>query len=106
MEIQGAGETSGDDAIELGIISSEIWETATIYTAQRVSARNLVNSQFTGIFDKVASNGNKRWAFNYVSSGETQITGLFNLTTVLYTLQMQNQTNETITDLVGKLINN
>ena len=105
MEIQGVGEIGGDDAMVLGITTSEIGGTATIYTAQRASARNLANNQFTVIFDKVASNGNKRWAFNYVSSGESQITGLFNLTPVLYVLQLQNQTNETITDQVGKLIN-
>lgn len=105
MEIQGASEDKGDSAIQLGITTSEIGATATIYSSQRVSARNLATNQFTGIFDKVAVNGNKRWAFNYVSSGESQITGLFNLTPILYVLQLQNQTNTTITDQVGKLIN-
>ncbi|MEA2038030.1 MAG: hypothetical protein U9O94_11080 [Nanoarchaeota archaeon] len=105
MEIAGAGETSGDDAIELGITTSEIGGTATIYTAQQISARNLANDQFSGTFDKMAVQDNKRWAFNYVSSGESPITSLFNLTPVLWVLQIQNQTNETITGLVGKLIN-
>lgn len=105
MEIVGAGEASGDARIELGITTSEIGATATIYSSQRVSARNLATNQFTGIFDKVAVNGNKRWAFNYVSSGESSITGLFNLTPVLYVLQLQNETNTTITNDVGKLIN-
>ncbi len=106
MGIEGAGETGGDGAIEVGITASEVGGTATIYSSQQVSARDLSNNQFLGIFDKVAVNGDKRWAFNYVSGGESPLTELFNLTPVLYVLQLQNQTNETITDKVGKLINN
>lgn len=104
MEIKGASETPGDNAIQIGIEASEIWP-CTVYSEQRLSARNLAASQLTGIFDRVAVKDNKRWAINYVSAGESQITGLFNLTPVLYILQLQNQTNETITDQVGKLIN-
>ena len=105
MEIIGANEESGDTTMELGINRSEIGATVIIYDSQRISARNLAGSQFTEIFDKVAVNGSKRWAFNYVSSGETAYTGLFNLTPALYVLQLQNLTNATITDQVGKLIN-
>jgi len=105
MEIMGATETNGVNSIQIGILASEIGGTATIYTSQRASARNLAGTQFSGIFDKMAINGNKRWLFNYVSQGETPISNLFNITPVIYVLQLQNKTNETITDLVGKMIN-
>ncbi len=107
MEIKGATETHGDDAIELGIDTSEIAGMVEKYASKQVSARNLADNQFSGIFDwVVAVQGSAlRYAFNYVSEGESPITGLFNLTPVLYVLQLQNQTNETITDEVGKLIN-
>jgi len=108
MEIQGAGEASGDDRIEIGIDTSEIAGIADKYSEQQVSARNLAASQFSGVFDWVVAvqGSSKRYAFNYVSAGESPITGLFNITPVLYVLQLQNQTNATITDEVGKLINN
>ena len=105
MNILGASETGGDGAIDIGIAASEIGGTATIYSNKRVSARNLANDQFTGLFDRVAVKDNKRWAFNYVSSEESPITELFNISPILYVLQLQNETNETITDQVGKLIN-
>lgn len=107
MEILGAGEASGDDRIEIGIDTSDIKDIATKYSEQQLSARNLNNDQFTGTFDwvVVVQGSTKRYAFNYVSGGESPISNLFNLTPVLYVLQLQNQTNETITDDVGKLIN-
>jgi hypothetical protein len=104
MNILGASETPGDDAIDIGIMESELWP-CIVYSEQQVSARDLSNNQFSGVFDRVAVKDNTRWAFNYVSSGEDDIIGLFNLSPVLYVLQLRNLTNESITDQVGKLIN-
>jgi hypothetical protein len=107
MVIWGATETSGDDMIELAIDTSEIEGIVDKYKDQQISARKLDGDQFTGTFDWVAvvRTGNKRYAFNYVSSGESKISNLFNLTPVLYVLQLQNQTNTTIINEVRGLIN-
>lgn len=100
-----ANEEEGDNAIDLAISSSEIGVTATTYSSQQIAARNAVNSQFTGRFDKFVVNGNKRWAFSYISTGESSISGSFNITPSLYVLQLENLTTQQITDQVGKLIN-
>ncbi|MBR9699825.1 hypothetical protein GOV09_05185 [Candidatus Woesearchaeota archaeon] len=105
MQIGGASESDGDYSIELGIIRSEIGGSATIYDSQKVSAKNLNGDEFSGVFDKFAVYNNKRWAFNYVSAGESTLSGLFNISPALYVLQLQNATNATIVDQVGKLIN-
>ena len=76
-----------------------------VLAALSIAAYSLSNAQFTGAFDRVAVLGTKRWALNYVSEGESVITGLFNLTPALYVLQLQNQTNETIINEVSAFIN-
>ena len=100
---QFANEQEGDDAILLGINTSEIW-TATVYDSYQVGGSNL-SQQFRGRFDKFAIKGNKRWAINYVSQGESAITGIFNITPTLYVLQLQDLSSGAITQQVGSLIN-
>ena len=107
MEITGPTEAGGDDSIQIGIDTSEIGSlgSLTVYSDQQVYGRNLSNGQFTGTFDKLAIVGNKRWALNYVSDGESTITGIFNITPALYVLQLQNRTNESIINDVSAFIN-
>ncbi len=100
-----ASESQARTAIEIGINSSTIGTGAARYTDQQVYARNLSNSQVLGRFDKVALSGNQRWAFNYITSSDTNVS-MFNLTPALYTLEMSNLNNAQITDMVSKLINN
>ena len=108
MAIGAQGEAGGEDAIELGIDTSEIAGLAIKYQNKQIAARNLNNNQFSGVFDwLVAVDGSSlRYAFNYVSEGESPIGGLFNLSPVLYVLELQNATNESITIAVGRMINN
>ncbi|MBI4452897.1 hypothetical protein HY637_05695 [Candidatus Woesearchaeota archaeon] len=97
-------ENQGRTAIEAGINSSIIGTGATRYTDQQIYARNLSNAQIVGRFDKVAANGNQRWAFNYLTGNDTYV-NMFNLTPTLYTLEMSNLTSSQITDMVVNLIN-
>ncbi|MBI2559053.1 hypothetical protein HYW20_07065 [Candidatus Woesearchaeota archaeon] len=96
-------EQEGDDAILSGINNSEIWP-ATVYDSYQVGGANLTQ-QFRGRFDKFAIKGNKRWAINYVSQGESAITGIFNITPTLYVIQLQDLSVSSITQQVGSFIN-
>jgi len=96
-------ETGGDSAIGVGI-QNALLSGYTNYTNQQVYARNLAGQQDFGTFDWVAKKGSKAWAFNYITNGEAHV-GLFNLTPVLYVLEMSNITNTTITNKVEALIN-
>lgn len=95
--------TVGEGAIEAGIKASTIWP-ATVYTNQQVYIRNLNNDQVLGTFDKVASYELQRWAFNYLTSTETPISNLFNLTTAFYATEYQyltfKEVNESVRDLI------
>ncbi len=91
-------------AIEIGICTSVIGANVVKYTDQKLYARNLSDAQVIGRFDKVAASGNQRWAFNYITGSDTNI-NMFNITPVLYTVEMNDLTAEQITDTVGKLIN-
>ncbi len=64
-----ANETEGRSAIEQGIYNAT--SSATIYTDLEVDIRYFNGTQDTGVFDKVSFNGTQRWAFNYVTSGES-----------------------------------
>jgi len=64
---------------------------------------NLTGNQTTGKFDKVTSSGNQRWAFNYVTIGESS-TNMRNLTPSLYILEMQNLSSSEITEKVEVFI--
>src|SRR3989344_6309862 len=74
-------------------------------TNQQISARDISNNQFLGTFDWVARKGNKVWALNYISSGESHVAGTFNMTPVLYVLQMTNTTQQQVTLEVERMIN-
>lgn len=76
----------------------------TIYTDQQVYLRNASNAQVVGTVDKVVVKDNKRWLFNYLT-GTDPLIGLFNITPVVYSLEMQNLTTSQIQQRVGLLIN-
>lgn len=101
----GINESEARTAIEAGINSSIIGLNASKYTDQKIYARNQSNSQSFGRFDNVAVSGNQTWAFNYVIGSDTNV-NMFNLTPVLYTLELSNLNSAQITDIVSKLINN
>lgn len=98
-----ANENEGIAAIGAGIQNS-LLDSYINYTYQQIYARKLDNTQDTGTFDRVARKGNKTWAFNYVTGGEEHI-GMFNLTPVLYILEMSNITSTNITNVVEVMIN-
>jgi hypothetical protein len=102
IEILGREEETGD-AIEKGIDNALFGESYTKYPNQKVYARSLSGVQKYGIFDWVVRMGNKAWAFNYITAGEEHV-GMFNISPVLYVLEMSNITNSTITSSVEALI--
>ena len=99
-----AKETGGAQAIYTGI-QNALSAPYTTYPSQQISARDLNNNQFTGTFDWVAKKASKVWAFNYISSGESHVANTFNLTSVLYVLQLTNTTQTQVTLLVEEMIN-
>ncbi|MCK5282922.1 MAG: hypothetical protein KAK00_05930 [Nanoarchaeota archaeon] len=102
-------ETTGEDAVEAGIISSVIGGTAIIYTNQQVYLRDSSDNQVLGTFDKVAvyDTSSQRWAFNYVTKGvESFITGLFNITPIFYAEEYTDMTFQEVNDSVRALIDN
>ncbi len=90
-----------DGAITEGITNSVVWPGATLYTNQQVYLRNLNNQQVLGRVDKVVVYGNQRWLINYDSS----TLNLFNLTPVVYSLEMANITTIQIKSRVAQFIN-
>ncbi len=110
--------TSSSGALSLTITGLEAVSEATIgvgvqnallsgytnYTNQQIYARKLDGTQDFGTFDWVAKKGNKVWAFNHITKGEEHV-GMFNLTPVLYVLEMANITNSTIINTVELMIN-
>lgn len=96
-------EAAGDAAIGAGI-QNALLSGYTNYTSLQIYARNLSNGQAKGRFDWAAKKGSKVWAFNYVTKGETHA-ALFNLTPVLYVLEMSNITGTNITKTVETMIN-
>ena len=66
--------------------------------------RYLNGSQKLGSFDKVASYGDQRWAFNYVTTGESYV-NMVNMTPTLYVLEMQDKSIDDITTEVQAFIN-
>ena len=96
-------EARSDAAIGVGV-QNALLSGYTNYTNQQVYARKLDGTQDYGTFDWVAKKGSTVWAFNHVTKGESHV-GLFNLTPVLYVLEMANNTNSTITSIVEAFIN-
>lgn len=107
-EITGATETQGDDAIERAINGSV--PSASKYEDQQVYARYLNSSQDLGKFDwfVVQNSPQRRWAINYVTTNDptSSFTYMLNITPVFRVLELQNMDEATITDAVGKMINN
>jgi hypothetical protein len=95
-------ETIGRNAIESGI-QNALGSEYTIYTDQKLYARNSANNQFVTTFDKVVKWLNKIWAFNILTGNDTA-TDAFNITPILYVLEMTNVTNSTVNSTVYQLI--
>ncbi len=96
-------EATARSSMELGIRNS-LSSSYTVYTDQKIYARNSANTQSVGTFDKVAKKLSKIWAFNRIG-GSDAFVNMFNITPVLYTLEFANVTNTNITNQVEKLIN-
>ena len=96
-------ETTARNSIESGI-KNALLSSYTIYTDQKIYARNSANNQSVGTFDKVAKKLSKLWAFNWIGSSESYV-NMFNITPVLYNLEFANTTSAKITNLTELLIN-
>ena len=96
-------ETTAKNAIESGIINA-LSGGYSIYTDQKIYARNSANNQSVGQFDKVAKKLNKIWAFNRIGAYDSFV-NMFNITPVFYTLELANKTSTNITIQVELLIN-
>ncbi|MBI1935616.1 hypothetical protein HYS31_04185, partial [Candidatus Woesearchaeota archaeon] len=91
------------NSIELAA-SNALSASYSIYTAQKVYARNSADSQSVGTFDKVIKKLSKIWAFNRIGSSDTLV-GMFNITPVLYTFEYVNKTSAYIQNQTELLIN-
>jgi len=87
-------ESSGRNSIETAA-QHALTSGYTIYTDQKVYARNSANQQTVGVFDKVVKWLNKIWAFNVITGNETYV-NMFNITPVLYTLEINTTTNSSV----------
>jgi hypothetical protein len=95
-------ERYGRDAIESGI-ENALGSGYTLYSDQKLYARNSANDQGVGVFDKIVKWMNKIWAFNFLTGNDTA-TNLFNISPVLYVLEMTNTTNSSVNLTVYNLI--
>ncbi len=91
-------------AIDKGIQTSSVWPGATVYSNQQVYLRDASNNQVLATADKVVVYGNQRWIIN-VAFDQQSTLGLFNITPVVYTLDMVNTSSSGITSKVSALIN-
>lgn len=96
-------ESDGRSSIELGI-SNSLSNSYTIYTGQKIYARNSANTQQLGTFDKVVKKLSRIWAFNRIGIFDSHA-NMLNITPVLYTLELSNRTSSNITLEVELLIN-
>ncbi len=97
-----ATEAEGDVAIEQGIKNALV--SPAIYSEPYVATRKTNNTQQLGKFDRVASSSGKRWAFNYISAGES-FTNMANLSITLFVFEMTNLAAEEIRQRVEQYIN-
>ncbi len=97
-----ANESEGDAAIRQGIRNA--LPSAIIYDEQQVYTRNVSNTQKLGKFDEFAMYSNKRWAFNYITMGESY-TNMNNISNVLYVVEITNLPEAEITRQVEVFIN-
>ena len=95
-------ESRGRYGIETGA-QAALTSGYTIYTNQKVYARNSANQQSIGTFDKDVKRMNKIWAFNFLTGNDT-VVGMFNITPVLYTLEIRNMTNSTVNTTIYNFI--
>ncbi len=95
-------EQYGRDAIVQGIREA-LGNGAPIFTDQQIYIRNTSDYQQLGRFDKVTKLGSQYWAFNYVTGSEAS-TNMPNVSTVLYVLELSNQTSAYITSTVQTFI--
>jgi len=104
MLISSLDTPNSSEAIQQGIENSVIGGTGvTVYTNQKVYLRMLNGSTFTNTVDKVAVYGNQRWIFNYENM--TALDGMFNLSPVVYSLNMKNMSVKAIRANVTAFIN-
>ncbi len=98
-----ANESEGDTAIQQGI-QNKI-PNPIVYNEQQVYTRNWNNVQQLGRFDRFAFNStlNKRWAINYVTSGES-FTNMVNISKSLFILEMTDLSVGQITQKVEQFI--
>jgi hypothetical protein len=96
--------TNASRAIQEGIEASIIWPGATVYSDQLVYLRAMNNSQLLARADKIATYGNQRWIINYAMDNESTL-GLFNITPVIYVLDMKNKSFTNIRGNVTAYIN-
>jgi len=97
--LEDAGRTSIGIGIQDALLSGY-----TNYTDQQIYARNLSNGQVRGTFDRAVKKSNKMWAINRIGVSDSYV-NMFNLTPVLYTLEITNRTSLNITKQVELLIN-
>ncbi|MFH2028563.1 MAG: LamG-like jellyroll fold domain-containing protein [Nanoarchaeota archaeon] len=95
-------ETNTSKAIDLGIQSSTIWPT-TVHNSQQIYLRDIDNNQLLTTVDRVAVFNSQRWLLNYVV--DSSLLGLFNITPVIYALDMTNISLTQIENQVSGLIN-
>ncbi|MBI2658474.1 hypothetical protein HYX08_07315 [Candidatus Woesearchaeota archaeon] len=96
-------EAAGRSSIGIGV-QNALLSGYTNYTDLQIYARNLSNGQARGTFDRAVKKNNKVWAFNRIGVSDSYV-NMFNLTPVLYTLELANKTSSNITLEVEKLIN-
>ena len=72
---------------------------------QPLATPAIANSQDLGTFDKFASYNSQRWAFNYITTGESY-TSMINITPAFYVLEIEYMTIDDISVAVQGLINN
>ena len=92
------------DSIAAGV-QSALSSGYAIYTDQRIYARNSANSQAIGAFDKVVKWMNKIWAFNTLN-GADAATNMFNITPVLYILDLNDTNSSQVESNVRQFILN
>lgn len=90
-------------ALQRGIEASSIYPDMTVYDNQQVYLRDVNNNQLLTTVDKLVVYGNQRWLFNYIAQNETPV-GLFNITPVVYVLELQNMTLTNIKNKVKDYI--
>jgi len=101
----GINESQARTAIEQGINNS-VLNNQTPSTDQQIYISYINTTQMLATFDKVATEGNQTWAFNYISENESfsGMIGLYNNSLTIW--ENQSLTEAEITQQVQELINN